>query len=372
MFSEDFVKILVKYGSDNKKSINAIYNELKQISQSIKEYRKFIAYKSGENMMSDDYNETLTQDFNNYIATLNNEYKAINDIIKEIQPFCSERNLTETVKFRITTNDINCPDCYKKNSPDNPKLEHTKSSIKIFDSEGNLTNTIEIPSMYCPIHNKFYISRDLYWEIKETIGIENTNMEISLAYCLPKEIKYYDFIVISNIEHCSYSEHHIKDIIANISTIDEQGRKTNQSIRANYCQECDRFVILKADFNQLNGIPYCKVKDETIQVTPKETDGYDNTDESTLFNQRGYNVNCNENLPVGQRQRILKEIIVHKEKTIAETCSYIDSLISRGQKRGWTNAVSRWETDRAYVCSLEILNDEEYNVGTIIKRYSYV
>ena len=56
-----------------------------------------------------------------------------------------------------------------------------------------------------------------------------------------------------------------------------------------YCHQCDAYIILKNDFDKINGVILCKVIDETFESKPVSNKfGFDEK-QSELY-QHGYNV----------------------------------------------------------------------------------
>lgn len=81
----------------------------------------------------------------------------------------------------------------------------------------------------------------------------------------------------------------------------------------------------------VDGVVNCRVIDKPNYLSNSNFSDFEISDKDTLFNQ-GYNVNCIDNLPEPQRQCILRQILENKELSKSGICSYIDTLISRGEK----------------------------------------
>ncbi len=382
--SDELLAIIKNYNTNNGKAFDEVYNGFKFISSGLDKYKCKIAKLIHEQNLSDDVNDDNVNDLLNSLKIVKNYKNNFDSLICLLQEFSNNTlpspyissnivangnttNIIGMVYLKVTTNEHDCPYCYKI---ERVPLEETQTRFKIFDDDKKCIGIEAINTMHCNKCNKFFITRDLYYNLKSKVSIKNTNLDISFSYCLPKEINYADFIVLSNIRHCSNANHHIKDIVATINVINNTGEIVLKYVNASYCQECDRFIVLKEDYKKLNGIPMCRIIDET-RTTPNDNhfEGFDYSESDTLFFQRGYNVNCIDNLPKAQRQRILEQILIHHEISKAEICSYIDTLISRGEKiPNWNNAVKRWKEDREFVEQLQLPNLEKVSVRSITMK----
>lgn len=373
VFNDKLLDIIQKYSTSNQSLLN-IKNGLDLISTGLDECKKNISQIITEINDSDDIDEVKSKELNTDLILIKQTKKTVNDILVPIVPNCQPTTPVPPkqsyeiprISLKVTTNVHDCPDCYKTQLI---LLRKTSTSFKEFDNNGEYLCTHTVDTLYCPSCGRNYIFRDNFLKFANLHDISHTNVDFTYAYCLPKIIEYYDFLVISNVQSCSNSEHHIRDIIAKIKTIAPNGVLIDEEINAGYCQECDRFIILKSNYAELKGVPVCKVIDDS--PANKVGGGHSEFNNppignDTLFTQRGYNVNCLQNLPSLQRQGILREIISHQECSKAEVCSYLDALISRGEKRpNWENAVNRWKEDRSFVDQIELSNLPVKNVRSL-------
>lgn len=362
MFSEDLVKILTNNAKYNKQEISEIYTHLILLSQNIAEFKKTLADVNHRNMLSLNIDEKFYNQSLKDIKTLNTEIDEISQLTYKFKPFCTDKSLSDTIEIKITTNEQDCPSCYKYQ-----KVSMIKQGIriKVFNDDGSLKEEIPFTVKFCPHCKDYFVDRETGSVLKQ---FTNTNLSITSSYNMPTIIGYYDFIVISNINKCSYENHRLYDVVASIEVIQENGKASFERIPANYCLDCDRFVILKSDYAKLKGTPTCRVIDQTQKSA---LDGvYTGSDDETFFTQKGYNVNVNNNLPEEQRHRILEQILKNGEKTKSEICSYIESLIVKGSKiPSWSNAVAKWENDKNYISNLDFNENAIVGVNSIILKY---
>lgn len=366
MLSKDIISIISEIAQDNPKTVNGLYLNLQSLSKIFDSFRDIVTDKNIVNMRSRNFNTNLHNNVSKQLTAINTEQADIEEVIAQLKKYCSDKVLDKPIRIRITTNDRDCPDCYKDELV---KMRETTISYNIYDEEGNRKITRSVQVMSCPVCKGFFVGRETGRNLKE---VENTNLSISMSYNMPKSIGYYDFVVVSNITNCTYSNHKVDDLSANIQVILPNGTITIETINTSYCKVCDRFTILKKDYETLRGIPVCKIVDKTKKssIEVSEFDFSDN-DNETFFTQKGYNVNCNDGLSSAQRHRILEQILKNHEKSQTEICSYIDALITRGEKiPSWSNAVSKWKEDREYISNIKNENNPNVEVESLTLKYT--
>lgn len=347
-----------------------IFNILKAVITLKKSYIKL------DNAIEDNISKCYHEKLFDSISSLNDLGKSLDCEIKDITSLCiklysilppsdetSLRNFElDRIEVDILAESENCPFCSS-----NLVIEDCTYRVNNSDQE------IDLEQLKCPSCGKNFLFLNNFQQIIHELGdIEKTNIiPIFSDFSIPKKIRYDDIIVLSNINHCTAEHHHCKNVKAMIEVIKNNGARVREYITTNYCAECDKFVLLKSDFDCIKGTINCRIIDETKKNEPTPHNyHYDTIDENeTLFTQRGYNVNCIENLPEKQRQTILKQIYEHKDFSKSQILSYLDSLISQGSKKNnWAQAVSRWKADREYLSKLEELNDDEDDEFIIVPK----
>lgn len=176
---------------------------------------------------------------------------------------------------------------------------------------------------------------------------------------------------------CSKQNHDIEDIICDIPITKSDGDIAYESVRISHCKKCNKYVLLKSDFDSLDGIPACCVIDETHPKSNSDNSdfNYEEKGGSKLY-QYGYSVNCSDKLTDEQRHSILLMQLLSENMTKGEICSTLDTNIQSGLKRkdskkDWSNAVAKWKADRKFVQYLDL--EKEYDridIDRLILKFS--
>ena len=175
-----------------------------------------------------------------------------------------------------------------------------------------------------------------------------------------------DIIVKSSVRSCQNKEHLVIDVIAKIQVMKDDGEVVWNYLHAAYCEECNEYIVLNADFELLEGTPMCEVYEIIRGVkTSNCTKTYSNSE--SIIHAMGYNVNINDNLSATTRREILLSIVENGTLTQEEVLSYLDSLIQRGSgDPKYVNAVSKWRSDREYI-QKQWFTNEVVTVNSITK-----
>lgn len=346
------------------------------ILSGLNKYKIYIADLIYQNNISDD--SVSNQTYDEQLTQIKTSIKNYCEILKTLKEYIGDNkeDLANDNKPNTETT-IDSTFNYNKNPQNNVSIGIINNIEKCILDEGNLykyeityysnNNRKTVFGYRCNQCGKFFITIEQYQNINKTHGITNTNITpYFYKGAAPKAIKFNDFVVISNIAHCTHENHNVQDIIANIGVIKNSGKLLIERVNASYCYECNRFVILKQDFDRIDGVINCKIINKPNSISNSDFSDFEISDKDTLFNQRGYNVNCIDNLPEPQRQCILRQILENNELSKLEICSYVDTLISRGEKRpNWCNAVKKWKQDRNYIENYVLPNLPEVDVDTI-------
>lgn len=204
----------------------------------------------------------------------------------------------------------------------------------------------------------------------EDINIANTNLSIikDFYFKIP-QIDIYSVIVLSNTLKCS-SNHDIKDITAKLPVLNEYGQISYISINASYCQTCNRYTILKEDFNAIAGIVTCKVIDETVLYSNINDSDIEIDTKHSILAQYGYNVQTKKDLSEQQRHIILSSLIEAQIMSRREVIDHISTLIDRGSKiPNWKFATQKWKDDRKFVSEYQSDCLPEVVFNNIILKY---
>lgn len=367
MFPEELMGIISKYKLNNQENIREIYENLCRIITSLKNIQN--------NMASDLYKISVSDDTTNSTEILN-DINALKEQIAYIKSFTSSKEEKEveentspdipeelpapifdkTTYLYLVSDDI-CPFCNVK------FVQH------MVYYQRNLNNHLigeRVKWYRCPNCNRLFV---LDYDI-EDFDFDNTNIVLNKEkYDEIPSIDIYSVIVLSNTLRCS-AKHRTKDLIAKIPLLNEVGKLSYVKINASYCFDCDRFTILKDDYNAIKEIIMCKVIDETTEYRSNENSSFEGEQSKSILFQYGYNVQTKKDLSKEQRHIILSSIIEANIMNRRDVINHINTLIERGSKiPSWKNATQKWKEDRQFVEEYENNTLPEVIFNSIILRY---
>lgn len=366
MFPKEIIEILEKYQSDNTEILDDINLSISTIKCALQDINNIIAEKTRTLMLKEDVDDNIDK--------LIEESKILRKYIKSIE-FVStwKTNLknrdNETSKelsipafsknvYLYLVSDNLCPFCNTKLTP------YTVYYQRILNNE---LHDEEIEQYRCPSCGKLFV---LNCDVNE-FDFENTNITLNRSkYSTIPNIDIYSLIVLSNTLKCS-SNHNTKDILAKIPVLDTTGHIFYVTRNASYCPTCNRFTMLKEDFDRINGVVTCKVIDETQQSNSSTyNNDFDSEQSKSVLTQYGYNVQTKSSISKEQRQIVLASIIEAQIMSRREIMDHISTLIERGSKiKSWNLATQKWREDRDYVASYDSDNLPEVIFDKIILKY---
>lgn len=256
-----------------------------------------------------------------------------------------------------------CPTCNKSIS-----LEIMHYVLK--DDSGNIIGRDYTKSCYCDKCKRKHITKNDYMRVINNHDINTTNIKINKMYCAP-DCNIHTLIVLSNTKQCTHKEHRTYDILAKIPTINKNGNLDYVEMLVSYCAECNRFTMLKKDFNIIKDIIACKVIDETHEYTNQRPDEIEIEQRNSLLFNYGYNVQTKKDLSDKQRQMLLSSIIEAQIMDRREIINHLTTLIDRGSKIDkWKTATQKWVKDRDFVSNYELGSLPEVIFDNIILKYN--
>lgn len=95
-------------------------------------------------------------------------------------------------------------------------------------------------------------------------------------------LSLYDVVVLSNTLNCNLN-HDVYDITVTLPVLDENGDINNITVLASYCKDCDRYIITKDIFNNIDGVLMCEVIDKTYTINNSNDDTEIDQHESLLY-----------------------------------------------------------------------------------------
>ena len=250
----------------------------------------------------------------------------------------------------------------------------------------------------CDNCNLYYITYSVYvkhsddWEVINSADLqvlektkgqnENNSITSSSQAMLKKKINKahiitaHDFVVRRTIFKCKHNNHKIEDVKAVFTTISRLGTVNKITIPAGYCSTCNMYFIMESTYKRIknSGIPICRTMDEKSYESNNSTGLYNsNLASESVLMQFGYNVSQKDDLPVGQRRRILAAIVDNGVLKRNEVVSYLDYFINqrKNQKNKdgslkFKDAMDKWRMDRAWLNQYKLGSYKEVLIRSIV------
>lgn len=188
--------------------------------------------------------------------------------------------------------------------------------------------------------------------------------ESELVLCI------HDIIVLSNTLNCDVN-HDVHDITVSLPVLNEDGDINNITVLASYCKDCDRYIITKDIFNNIDGVIMCEVINKIgIIEENKEDFEIELAEHRSILYRYGYNVKSSTNLSTKQRHIILASLVESGIMTRNQISNHLTMLISRGEKiDSWKDATDKWKQDRYYVQDYKTYNLPSVIANKILLQY---
>ncbi|MDY5497358.1 MAG: hypothetical protein SPF99_05185 [Anaerobutyricum sp.] len=366
----DFInKLIYKYlGSKQIAEIEKILaqNNVQMTSflASLKEVQKKLA--------EDLYKISISDELENDSLLLQN----IHELKKQVKLISSNINETSELQLRLTKASVDPVHIYLSKYENECSVcdeNNTIESLKYYSylDENGETVWDKVKTAYCPECDTHNIT---YKKLKQTrLQESNVILKHGSMWADDENVEFFDniddLIVISNIENCIREKHTLTDLSGIILLIDENGSIEPEYIPITYCEDCNRYTMLKENYERLNGIPACKIIDETSFYSQNNDNDF--LGSASELNQLGYNVNYIDNLSDAQRQTILALQIESGKMTRSEIGSYISFQVDKFKSRkNCERAVARWRRDLEFIDNYNkdanIIVD---NIKNIILKY---
>lgn len=179
-------------------------------------------------------------------------------------------------------------------------------------------------------------------------------------------------IVLSDNRKCTISNHNLKDIIAKINIVTQNGKIYLISLPAAYCNDCDVYFVLKRDFQKAKeqGVLLCSVEDKTLKYIQKHANQKYKTIGESRIHKMGYNVRKDVGYTDMQRHVILANILENTNIARHEILSVIDAGIARHQsKTTHQHAILCWISDREFVTNYKTGDMPEVLIDKMVLKY---
>ncbi len=344
MFPEEIIQILQKYQTNNIGELKSINNNISEIVNQLKSIRGNLSKELSELVNNDSVNDK-EQELLDDTKTLRNYINSISQIVLnnsqdiEISEEISTFKEFKDVKLHLCADNV-CPKC-------GCNMNQTKTSYGQVSLQKHLVSNKKLDSYMCPACHRYFVTKDVI----NSIRVDKTNIKLLEDYY--HEIPSLDInsaIVLSNTLKCSFN-HDTNDIIARIPVLNENGDVYYVETTAAYCSVCNRFTILKDEFDKIGDIVTCKVIDETISYkTGDQTQNDEIENDGSILKYYGYNVQTQKNISEQQRHIILSSVI---EAGIMSRRHVVDILqinIKRKSTRpDCASAIQKWNDDIEFV-----------------------
>lgn len=365
MLLEEIVELLKKYQHEYwyPQTIEEINRSIQNITSILKDVQTYLSNKLYEINTSDFIEDGSESDIQNDIKSVKKQIKNMKNlysIVPTNEIYNGDNNIIFDKKVNVfLVFDEICPSC-------NYKVEsHLVRYYRIID---NKVKNEDVMWHRCEVCGKLFV---LDYEAEE-FDFNDTNIILDRKYydVIPP-IDINSVIVLGSTLKCSFN-HHTNDITAQIPVLNKSGEVNYIETRAAYCSECDRFTVLKDEFDKINDIVTCKIIDETSNYKPYDStqnDGSEN--DGSILKYYGYNVQTQKNISEQQRHIILSSII---EAGIMSRRQVVDLLkinIKRKSTRpDCASAIQKWNDDIKFVNTYKTEELSKVVFNKIILKYA--
>lgn len=170
-------------------------------------------------------------------------------------------------------------------------------------------------------------------------------------------------IVLSYNKKCNNENHNIIDITAKLRIVFPSGKIDFYYVPAAYCKECDKYFMLKKDFDDVkkHGIILCEIIGTKKDLLHTNLKKYQSTYESRIH-QLGYNVQKGSGLTNNQRKVILANIVENTNISKHEISSHIQRCINQHKRQqNYKDAIQCWQHDYEFIS-----NYKHYDLPEVI------
>lgn len=354
MLDEQIVNILLKYKNENSQEIANINNAINSIKGELESVFEYVSNEFSKELFDLSVikeNNILLQDarclkeycqnFDSFLIPIDTEEDTSkeddnnSDNSKTVQ---SSKEPDEFLDLYLTPDEV-CPCCHA--SMNNVKDYYYNSSEKDYK---------QISIYKCDVCDKKYVTFEELESIQNNIDRTNISLYMNYHHLLDIHSKI-TLQVKGTTASCINKKHTTSDITVQIPVIYESGDIGFEISHAMYCHQCDSYIILKSDFDKINGVILCKVIDETFESKPTSNKfGFDEK-QSELY-QHGYNVQKKNPLSDKQRHFILLSLLDTGIMNLNQICTHLDKLVQIHKKdNNFALAIKKWKRDREFITS---------------------
>lgn len=353
MLDEQIINILLKYKDENSQEIANINNAINSIKGELESVFEYVSNEFSKELFDLNVtkeNDTFLQDarclkeyyqkFDTFLIPVNNKESASknNDNSNNGETIQISKDPDESLELYLTPDEV-CPCCHA--SMNNVKDYYYNSSEKDYK---------QISIFKCDVCDKKYVTFEELESIQNNIDRTNISLYMNYHHLLDIHSKI-TLQVKGTTTSCINKKHTTSDITVQIPVIYESGEIGFEISHAMYCHQCDSYIILKSDFDKINGVILCKVIDETFESKPISNKfGFDEK-QSELY-QHGYNVQKKNPLSDKQRHFILLSLLDTGIMNLNQICTHLDKLVQIHKKdNNFALAIKKWKRDREFITS---------------------
>lgn len=353
MLDKQIVNILLKYKDENSQEIANINNAINSIKGELESVFEYVSNEFSKELFDLNVtkeNDTFLQDarclkeyyqkFDTFLIPVNNKESALknNNNPNSGESIQSSKESDESLELYLTPDEV-CPCCHA--SMNNVKDYYYNFSEKDYK---------QISIFKCDVCDKKYVTFEELESIQNNIDRTNISLYMNYHHLLDIHSKI-TLQVKGTTTSCINKKHTTSDITVQIPVIYESGDIGFEISHAIYCHQCDAYIILKNDFDKINGVILCKVIDETFESKPISNKfGFDEK-QSELY-QHGYNVQKKNPLSDKQRHFILLSLLDTGIMNLNQICTHLDKLVQIHKKdNNFALAIKKWKRDREFITS---------------------
>lgn len=344
MLIEEIIELLKKYQNEYwyPQTIEEFYKSIQNITNTLKDVQTYLSNKLYEINTSDSIEDSGESEIQNDIKSIKKQMKNIRNtysIVPKNDIYNGNSDLIFDKKVNVfLVSDEICPVCTYKIKT------HLIRYYRVVDNQ--LKNE-DVMWHICEVCGKLFV---LDYEAEE-FNFNNTNIVLDRKYYdIVPPIDINSVIVLGNTLKCSFN-HNVNDIVAKIPVLNENGEIYFVEARASYCSVCNRFTILKDDFDKISDIVTCKVIDETSSYNPEsQTQTNETENDGSILKYYGYNVQTQKNISEQQRHIILSSVIEAGIMSRRQVVDLLEINIKRKSTRSdCASAIQKWNDDINFV-----------------------
>ena len=219
----------------------------------------------------------------------------------------------------------------------NPQCKNYKNGYCLY-----MNKKCSVNSKWCP--NKTPVNQN-----KTIVQQSKSNKSSNINHEYPH---YITVIILSDNRKCIYSEHILHDLNGIVKVVTGKGDIFDKTISIAYCEECDRFIMLKSEYLKLTkqyGI-LCDVIDYTHNSQNKYHTYNNLSFNESRIHRMGYNVIKDDKNTDEQRHAKLASMIENFDISRSEIISCIERPMRQHKNQSnYQGAVERWTKDIEFV-----------------------